>query len=107
MNINKEVRNKIVSYILKKNVDQSLKPLPEKGEYFIEYCYELAYNPKIDNIIFVMSIKMEYFNYSINKKSYNLYAFDVKNGNLIENYQENGMCYNGFFQDLQVIEEII
>jgi hypothetical protein len=107
MNIKKEVKDKIVNYILKKNVDQSLEPLPEKGEYFIEYCYELAYNPKVDNIIFVMSIKLNYHNYSIDKKSYNLYAFDVKNGNLIENYQEKGMCYNGFFQDLIVIQEII
>jgi hypothetical protein len=107
MNIKKEVKDKIVKYILKINVDQSLKPLPEKGEYFIEYCYELAYNPKVDNVIFVVSIKMEYFNYSINKKSYNVYAFNVENGNLIEGYQKNGKCYNGFFEDLQVIEEII
>lgn len=107
MNIKKEIKDKIIDYILSKNLDESLKQLPEKGTYDIESCYELAYNRNINNIVFVVSMKITYNNYSIDKKSYGLYAFDLKDGNLVKNYKENGMCYDGFFQHLEVIEEII
>ena len=98
---------KIRNYILNYNLEQSLKPLPSKGIYDVEGCFDLMYNRKIDNIVFVVCLDIEYSNYSINKKSYKVFAFDTINGNLIPKYQESGKCYDGFFQDLELIEEII
>jgi hypothetical protein len=107
MNIEQSVKSKIVDYILDYNMEQSLKPLPSKGVYHVECYFELMYNKKINNIVFVVCLDIEYHNYSINKKSYKAFAFDVKNGKLIPDYQKNGKCYDGFFQELELIEEII
>lgn len=107
MNIEKSVKDKIVDYILDYNMEQSLKPLPSKGVYDVECCFELMYNKKISDIVFVVCLDIEYHNYSISKKSYKAFAFDVKSGNLMPDYQKSGKCYDGFFQDLELIEEII
>jgi hypothetical protein len=107
MNIDKSVKDKIRNYILNYNLEQSLKPLPSKGVYDVESCFELMCNKKIDNIVFVVCLNIEYSNYSINKRKYKVFAFDTKNGDLIPNYQQSGKCYDGFFQDLDLIEEII
>lgn len=106
MNICAEVKEKIVNFIIEKNLKQSLDSLPNKGNYSVEFQYELAENNKAEKYIFVVSQKMTYHNHSVSDKRYGLYAFDKKTGNQIVDFEKTG-CYVGFFNDLKIVEEII
>jgi len=107
MEIKKEIRDKIIDYILDKNLQESLKPLPEKGTYKVESNYELGVNDKIKNYVFVVSQVLTYHNYSISDKRYGLYAFDVNTGELSPDFESKQGCYVGFFNDLQILASIV
>lgn len=105
--MNKEARENILEFIIKKNFDETLKELPEKGRYSVECDYQLATNDKYPKHIFVVSTKMKYYNHSLDEKKYGLYAFNSDNGHYEPNFEDEQGYYNGFFTDLNVIERII
>jgi len=106
MDISAEIKEKIRDFVIEKNLKQSLDSLPNKGNYAVEFQYELAENKKAEKYIFVVSQKLTYHNHSVSDKRYGLYAFDRKTGNQIADFEKNG-CYVGFFNDLKIVEEII
>ena len=106
MDISAEIKEKIRDFVIEKNLKQSLDSLPNKGNYAVEFQYELAENKKAEKYIFVVSQKLTYHNHSVSDKRYGLYAFDRKTGNQIADFEKNG-CYVGFFNDLKIVVEII
>ncbi len=107
MEINKQVKDSIFDFIVQRNLKNSSEELRSKGKFTIESQYELAINPKIKKYVFVVSEKIVYHNHSIEDKRYGVYAFDVKKGNYIKDFEEKGGCYIGFFNDLKIVEKII
>ena len=106
MDISAEIKEKIRDFVIEKNLKQSLDSLPNKGNYAVEFQYELAENKKAEKYIFVVSQKLTYHNHSVSDKRYGLYAFDRETGNQITDFEKKG-CYVGFFNDLKIVEEII
>ena len=102
-----ESRENILEFIIKRNLDETLKELPSKGTYSIECDYELATNAKYPKHIFVTSTKMTYHNHSLDSKKYGLYAFHSSDGSYAPDFEKENGCYNGFFTDLNIIERII
>ncbi len=107
MEIRKEVKDTIFDYIVRKSLKESLQEIPDKGAYDVEYEYELATNDKFNKYVFVVSKKISYKSHSLDEKGYNLYAFDVKSGKIVSDFEQKNGCYFGFFNDLKVIEQII
>jgi hypothetical protein len=107
MEINKKTKENIYNFIIEKNIKESLKELPDKGNCFFESHYQLAINEKISKYVFVISEVMSYHNQSLTDKRFGIYAFDIANGKIITEFEKKGGCYIGFFNDLKIIEEII
>jgi hypothetical protein len=107
MEIKEEIKNEIRNYIQLKNINSVLKQLPNRGYHSIEINYEMAVNKKDDKYVFVISQIITYHNGSIDSRTYNIYAFDSNSGKLIEDFEEKGGCYYGFFNDLNIIETIL
>ncbi len=107
MEINEEVKSKIRTHIELKNIKSVLKELPHKGYHSVEVDFEMAVNKKDEKYVFVISQIIKYHNGSIDSKTYNIYAFDSKSGELIKDFEEKGGCYYGFFNDLKIIETIL
>jgi hypothetical protein len=107
MESKEEIKNEIRNYIQLKNINSVLKQLPNRGYHSIEINYEMAVNKKDDKYVFVISQIITYHNGSIDSRTYNIYAFDSNSGKLIEDFEEKGGCYYGFFNDLNIIETIL
>ena len=107
MEIKTDVRDNILEFIIKKNLEETLKELPDKGTYSTECDYQLAFNEKYPKLFFVISLKMTYHNHSLDSKKYGLYAFDSTDGHYVPDFEKENGCYNGFFTDLKIIERII
>ncbi len=107
MEIKEEVKKEIRNQIQLKNIKGVLSELPNKGYHSVEVNYEMAVNKKDDKYIFVISQIITYHNGSIDDRRYNIYAFDSNSGKLIEDFEEKGGCYYGFFNDLNIIETIL
>lgn len=107
MEIKEEVKKEIRNQIQLKNIKGVLNELPNKGYHSVEVNYEMAVNKKDDKFVFVVSQIITYHNGSIDDRRYNIYAFDSNSGKLIEDFEEKGGCYYGFFNDLKIIETIL
>lgn len=107
MDIKNEARENILEFIIKKNLEETLKELPERGTYSNECDYQLATNSRYPKHLFVTSLKMTYRNHSLDSKKYGLYAFDSEDGKYAPDWEKENGCYNGFFTDLTIIERII
>jgi hypothetical protein len=107
MEIKEEVKDKIRTFIGLKNIKNVLKEMPHRGSHSVEINYEMATNKKNDKYVFVVSTIINYHNGTIEGKKYNLHAFDKDSGELIEDFEKNGGCYYGFFNHLNIIEDIL
>ena len=108
MEISQEVVKKIKHFIVKKNLkDRMNDNMPSQGKHVFEAEYDLAINPKIDDMAFVVSVKTFYGSSRIEDKKYGIYAFDKKTGEQVKDFEETNSCYLGFFNDLTVIENIL
>jgi hypothetical protein len=106
LEISEKVKDKICGFIYDKNIHDVLKPIPDKGYSKIECDYELAYHPDIDDKVFVISLVLEYYGFSLENKKNNLYAFDITNGQHIENFKPNAEPYGKFLRKLKIVEFI-
>jgi hypothetical protein len=104
--IEKNVEKKIFDFIIDKNYEQQTSDLPQKGNYFIEYNFQIALNDKYKDYIFVISNQIHYHNYSMSEKKFGLYTFDCNTGAPIDNFDDE-KCYFGFFNDLRILKRII
>ena len=107
MELKEEVKDAIINYIQKKNINEIIEPMPNRGYSYSEMRYEIAYNESLPNYIFVVSEKYTFHNGSISDKRWGIYAFDKETGNLIKDFEEKGGCYVGFFNELQFVEKIL
>lgn len=102
-----KVKDNILEFIIKKNFDETMKELPDKGTYSIECDYQLATNEKYPKLFFVVSTKITYHNHSLDSKKYELYAFDSTDGHYKPDFEKENGYYNEFFSDLNIIQRII
>ena len=107
MEIKESVKDEITKYIQLKNIKGVLPELPHKCYHSVEINYQMAVNKKDNKYIFVISQIITYHNGSIENRKYNIYAFDSNSGQLIQDFEEKGGCYYGFFNDLNIIETIL
>ena len=108
MEISQEVIKKIKHYIVKKNIkDRMYDNMPSQGKHVFEAEYDLATNEKINNMVFVVSVKTYYGSSRIEDKKYGIYAFDKNTGEQVKDFEETNSCYLGFFNVLTVIVNIL
>ena len=107
MKISENLKEAVEDFVAAKSLKQVHTPMPSKGLYTIEYRYNLCFNPKVTDKIFLVSEIMKYQGHSLSDKSYGIYAFDVKTCKEIKKFSESDDCYFGIVNDLQVIEKIL
>jgi len=107
MKISEKLKDAVEDFVAAKSLKQIQTPIPNKGLYCIEYRYNLCYNPKVTDKVFLISEIMKYQGHSLNDKVYGIYAFDVKTGAELKNFNNSSECYFGMIKDLHVIEEIL
>jgi len=107
MEINQEVIKKIKVFIAKKNIKDLTATMPSQGKHVFEADYDLAVNEKVNDLVFVVSVKTFYGSSRIEDKRYGIYAFDINTGEEVKNFENTDKCYFNFFNDLTVIENIL
>lgn len=106
MNIPSNVFNQIHDYVVNKNLDESVKPIPHSGKYEINYKYIVMSNDKYPDVIFVVYNSMKYHNKSLVNEVRSALPFNKDNGSFIGDFDKNNY-YNGFFSDCIKIKELL
>ena len=101
------VESKIKQFVIDKNLKETLRELPKHGNYYVENEYKLSSNPKLPEMLFVISKRISFHNHSIADKRYCVYAFDKNTGELSKDFEGNGKCYEGFYNESVFIKDII
>jgi hypothetical protein len=98
--------DKIINYILERNIKNNLNEMPNKGYNDVELNFQLASNDKVPGKTFVVYERLRYYNSSLKDRKCDMLAFDEK-GDLIPDFDKKGGCYFGFFDDLKIIKNIV
>jgi hypothetical protein len=101
------VLDKIVNFVLERNVKNNLQEMPNRGNSLVELDFKIANNPKCPGKVFVVYDKIKYYNGSMKERGYGLLAFDEKTGDIIPDFEKSGGCYFGFFDDAKIINNIV
>ena len=107
MEINQKAKDSIIDYVMEKNLKSTLQEMPKRGRYEVEFGYKLCVNEQAPNSIFVMSEVLGYHNHSLDYSKYRIYEFDLNGKPKNNNYQDSNACYNGFINDLKLVQTII
>lgn len=107
MEINQEVIKKIKVFVIKKNLKDLSSPMSNQGKHVYESEYDLAVNERVNDLVFVVSVRVFYVSSRIEDKRYGIYAFDKNTGEEVKNFEDTDKCYFNFFNDLTVIENIL
>lgn len=105
--ISEAVEHKIIQHIRELNFKNIRQQFPKAGNSFIEANFKLGMNEKSDKYAFVVSEKFTYYNGSQKDRRYQIYAFDKTTGDLVPDFEKNGGCYYGFFNDLKIVQDIV
>jgi hypothetical protein len=107
MKISENLRDAVEEFVAAKSLKQIQTPMPSKGLVTVEYRYNLCYNPKVTDKVFIVSEIMKYQSHSLSDKKYGIYAFDVKTAKELKNFSDSDECYFGIVNDLRVIEKLL
>lgn len=103
----KIAKEKIIQHIRELNFKNIHQQFPKAGNSFIEANFKLGLNEKSDKYAFVVSEKITYYNGSMKDRRYQIYAFDKTTGELVPDFEKDGGCYYGFFNDLKIVQDIV
>jgi hypothetical protein len=98
---------KIKDFIFQKNLSENMQEIPEHGRYTINMGYDLATNSKYPDMIFVLYKSYSYKNHSILNLRWCVHAFDVNTGEEIKGFEKSNKCYDGFYNESQLVQELI
>lgn len=107
MQISENLKEAVKDFVASKSLKQMQSSMPSKGLVKVEYRFNLCYNPKVLDKVFVVSEIMKYQSQSLSDKKYGIYAFDINSGQEIKNFGDSDDCYFGIVNDLRVIERIL
>ena len=102
-----DAMKKIRDFVYDKSLQDNLKQIPDKGTYAINLGYDIAINTKYPDMIFVIYKQYSYKNHSITNIRWCVYAFDKKTGELVPNFQDSPKCYDGFYSESELIEQLV
>ena len=107
MNVSEKAQDKITGYIIDYNSKNIHQQFPKSGHSFVESNFKLSINEKSDKYAFVVSEKISFYNGSMQDRRYQIKSFDIITGGLAPDFEKNGGCYCGFFNDLKIVKDIL